>query len=56
MIAHYHFLQRRRSYVLIDMGEYGKAEAILKKLLDVEDSKEFALNELAIIQRRKREQ
>jgi len=55
MIAHYHFLQRRRSYVLIDMGEYGKAESILKKLLDVEDSKEFALNELAVIQRRKRE-
>jgi lipopolysaccharide biosynthesis regulator YciM len=37
------------------MGEYGRAEAILKKLLDVEDSKEFALNELAVIQRRKRE-
>lgn len=55
MIAHYHFLQRRRSYVLVDMGEYGRAEAILKKLLDVEDSKEFALNELAVIQRRKRE-
>lgn len=55
MIAHYHFLQRRRSYVLIDMGEYGKAESILKKLLDVEDSKEFALNELALIQKRKRE-
>lgn len=55
MIAHYHFLQRRRSYVLVDMGEYAKAESILKKLLDVEDSKEFALNELAIIQKRKRE-
>jgi len=55
MIAHYHFLQRRRSYVLVDMGEYAKAESLLKKLLDVEDSKEFALNELAIIQRRKRE-
>lgn len=55
MLAHYHFLQRRRSYVLIDMGEYAKAESILKKLLDVEDSKEFALNELAIIQKRKRE-
>lgn len=55
MIAHYHFLQRRRSYVLIDMGEYAKAESILKKLLEVEDSKEFALNELAVIQKRKRE-
>jgi len=55
MIAHYHFLQRRRSYVLIEMGEYAKAESILKKLLDVEDSKEFALNELAVIQKRKRE-
>lgn len=54
MIAHYHFLQRRRSYVLIDMGEYAKAESLLKKLLDVEDSKEFALNELAVIQKRKR--
>ncbi len=54
MIAHYHFLQRRRSYVLIEMGEYAKAESILKKLLEVEDSKEFALNELALIQKRKR--
>lgn len=55
MIAHYHFLQRRRSYVLVEMGEYAKAESILKKLLDVEDSKDFALNELSYIQKRKRE-
>lgn len=55
MIAHYHFLQRRRSYILIEMGEYGKAESILKKLLDVDDSKDFALNELSLIQKRKRE-
>ncbi len=55
MLAHYHFLQRRRSYVLIQMGEYGKAEALLKKLLEVEDSKDFALNELSVLQKRKRE-
>lgn len=55
MLAHYHFLQRRRSYVLVEMGEYAKAESILKKLLDVEDSKDFALNELSYIQKRKRE-
>lgn len=45
------FLKRRKAYVYIDHQRYGEAEKLLKKMLDDPDNSDFALNELAYIQR-----
>lgn len=48
-ISYYHFLRRRRGYVLIDMGKLNEAEAEFIKMLDEEDNKEFAKREIEYI-------
>ncbi len=47
------FLYRRKAYVLAEQERYDEAEALLKKLIDEPGSNDFALKELAYIQRKK---
>ena len=47
------FLKRRKAYLLVEMKEYDDAEKLLKKMLDEPDSSDFALQELAFIQKNK---
>jgi len=46
------FLHRRKVYVLIDKEQYKKAQRMLKKMLNEPDNADFALNELAYIQKK----
>lgn len=48
------FLRRRKAYALIETRQYNEAEHILKTLLDDPDSSDFALNELAHLQKLKK--
>ena len=48
-LFYYHFLRRRRGYVLIDMGKLDEAEAEFTKMLDDEINKEFVRGELEYI-------
>lgn len=45
------FLKRRKSYVLIESGRYDEARDILNELLNDPDSSDFAMNELAYLQK-----
>lgn len=47
------FVKRRKAYLLVNLGRYDEAERMLKKLLDDPDNSDFALNELAYIQKKK---
>lgn len=47
------FANRRKAYLLVSIGRYGEAETILKKLLDDPENSDFALTELAYIQKNK---
>lgn len=49
------FLKRRKAYVCISQQRYDEAEKLLKKMLDDPDNSDFALNELAYIQKMKGE-
>ena len=49
------FLKRRKSYLLIEKRRYQEAKEILNKMLDDPDNSDFALNELAYIQRLEKE-
>ena len=49
IISYYHFLYRRRGYVLIDMGKLDEAETEFTKMLEDEVNKEFAQRELEYI-------
>lgn len=51
--AFVNFLKRRKAYLLINRGEYDEAERLLKQLLNDPDNSDFALNELAYIQKQK---
>lgn len=53
IISYYHFLHRRRGYVLIDMGKLDEAEAEFTKMLENEVNKEFAQRELEYIKQLK---
>ena len=46
------FLQRRKVYVLIEKQAYNKAQRMLKKMLNDPVNADFALNELAYLQKR----
>lgn len=48
------FLKRRKAYIYVSQHRYEEAEALLKKMLDDPDNSDFALNELAFIQRVKK--
>ncbi len=45
------FLKRRKAYVYIDLQRYDEAEALLKKMLDDPDNTDFAIGELAYLQK-----
>lgn len=47
------FVKRRKAYLLVSLKRYDEAERILKQLLDDPDNSDFALNELAYIQKNK---
>lgn len=51
VLAFVSFLKRRKAYVFIDQQRYDEAEKLLKKMLDDPDNSDFALNELAYIQK-----
>ena len=46
------FLQRRKVYVLIEKQAYNKAQRMLKKMLNDPENADFALNELAYLQKK----
>jgi hypothetical protein len=48
---YYQFLRRREAYLFVDMLKLDDAEIICKKMLSEEVNKDFALNELAYIQK-----
>mgnify|MGYP002515521769 FL=1 len=52
----YHFLLRRRVYLLVTMRRFEEAERILKQMLNDPQNSDFALKELAYIQRNKTRQ
>jgi tetratricopeptide (TPR) repeat protein len=45
------FLKRRKAYVYIDLQHYDEAESLLKKMLDDPDNTDFAIGELAYLQK-----
>nr|WP_298673705.1 hypothetical protein [uncultured Prevotella sp.] len=47
------FLNRRKAYVYIDLQRYDEAEALLKRMLDDPDNTDFAIGELAYLQKLK---
>lgn len=47
------FVKRRKAYMLVSLGRYDEAERLLKQLLDDPDNSDFALSELAYIQKHK---
>ncbi|WP_288797151.1 hypothetical protein [uncultured Alistipes sp.] len=53
IISYYHFLHRRRGYVLIDMGKLDEAQIEFTKMLEDEVNKEFAQRELEYIKQLK---
>lgn len=56
MMSFVAFLKRRKAHVLISRHRYEAAEQILRQLLDAPDSSDYAIGELAYIQRKKKEQ
>lgn len=51
--AFINFVKRRKAYLLVSRKRFDEAEGILKQLLDDPDNSDFALNELAYIQKQK---
>ncbi|MDR1762577.1 MAG: hypothetical protein LBR64_01290 [Dysgonamonadaceae bacterium] len=48
------FLRRRQAYCYIDMNRLDEAEKIFREMLDEEGNHDFAINELAYIQRKRK--
>lgn len=56
-VEHIHnFLMQRKAYLLVSLKRYDEAERLLKKMLDDPSNSDFALKELAYIQRNKGKQ
>lgn len=53
LVSFLNFVKRRRAYMLVNKGKYDEAEKLLKQLLDDPDNSDFALSELAYIQKNK---
>lgn len=51
MSSFVNFLKRRKAYAYIDLQRYDEAEALLKKMLDDPDNTDFAIGELAYLQK-----
>ena len=48
----YHFLRRRKVYMLVEQEDYEHARKILVEMLDEPENTDFAINELAFLQRK----
>ena len=46
-------MKRRKAFLLVSLHRYDEAEAILTKMLNEPENSDFALNELAYIQKNK---
>jgi len=55
IVSFIHFLRRRKAYTHIDLGQLEKAEEIFKIMLEEPENSDYALNELAYIQKIKGE-
>lgn len=51
MVTFHHFLRRRKAYTLVNMGRLDEAEEAFKEMLDEDANKDYALDELAYIQK-----
>lgn len=51
----WNFLRRRKAFVLVEQEQYDAAEALLKEMLSEAANSDYALNELAYLQNRKKE-
>ncbi|MBR5657460.1 MAG: hypothetical protein IKW98_12395 [Prevotella sp.] len=47
------FLKRRKAYVLIEQQKFDEAKAMLQQMLDEPENSDFAISELAFLQKRK---
>ena len=47
------FVRRRKAYLLVSLGRYDEAKTILTAMLKEPENSDFALNELAYIQKNK---
>ncbi len=55
VVAFMGFLKRRKAYLLVRSEQYDEAERLLKQLLDDPANSDFALRELAYIQKKKQQ-
>ena len=57
-MPYYKFLLRRKSYLLIDCGDYDRAESVLKDILKLEDQEmtDYALREMEYIRNQRKQQ
>ncbi|MDD7530612.1 MAG: hypothetical protein PUK16_06650 [Prevotellaceae bacterium] len=46
----YHFLERRKAYVLIELSRFDEAKELLQRMLDEPANSDFAIRELAYLQ------
>lgn len=53
LVRFLNFVKRRRAYMLVNNGKYNEAERLLKQMLDDPENSDFALSELAYIQKNK---
>ena len=53
LVSFISFLKRRKSYVLIECRRYDEAESLLKEMLNDPSSSDYAINELAFLQKLK---
>ena len=51
LYSFHNFLKRREAYALVDIGQIDEARAIYKEMLSYPESQDYALSELAYIQR-----
>lgn len=51
--AFLNFLKRRKAYVLIEEKNFDEAQAMLQKMLDEPENSDFAISELAYLQKKK---
>lgn len=47
------FLKRRKAYILVERKSYDEAERMLRKMIDEPENADFAIHELAYIQKKK---
>lgn len=51
IVSFLNFLKRRKAYVLVDRGNFADAKKLLNEMLEEPDNSDFAINELAYLQK-----